>query len=115
MAKSKMTITMTEALDRMHKAETDQRALDRELNLVRGMMQQLQTDIRTITKQMEDLEKPVPMLLWCPLCHFRHVDKGEFATKAHKSHACQKCGMVWRPAVRPTVGVQHLPGFRDES
>lgn len=55
----------------------------------------------------------VPMLLWCPSCGARHIDAGEFATKAHHTHACQKCGMVWRPAIVDTVGVEFLPGFRD--
>ncbi len=56
---------------------------------------------------------PIPMLLWCPECRMRHIDKGEFATKEHHTHACQGCGMVWRPAVVPTVGVEFLPGFKD--
>ena len=57
---------------------------------------------------------PIPMLLWCPECGQRHIDQGEFATKAHHTHACQGCGMVWRPAVPATVGVWFLPGFKDE-
>jgi predicted RNA-binding Zn-ribbon protein involved in translation (DUF1610 family) len=56
---------------------------------------------------------PVPMLLWCPTCNARHIDKGEFSTKPHHTHACQNCGMTWRPAVVHTVGVQYLPGFKD--
>lgn len=56
---------------------------------------------------------PVPMLLWCPTCGDRHVDEGAFATKEHHTHACQNCGMVWRPALVPTVGVRFLPGFKD--
>lgn len=56
---------------------------------------------------------PIPMLLWCPACHERHVDHGEFATRVHHTHACQACGLVWRPAIEPTVGVQFLPGFKD--
>ena len=56
---------------------------------------------------------PIPMLLWCPACGERHVDKGKFATKPHHTHACQSCGMVWRPTIEPTVGVQFLPGFKD--
>jgi hypothetical protein len=59
------------------------------------------------------MSEPIPMLLWCPSCGERHIDRGEFATKPHHTHACQKCGMVWRPAVVHTVGVQFLPGFRD--
>ncbi len=56
----------------------------------------------------------IPMILSCPICHRRHIDKGEFATKPHHTHACQHCGQVWRPAVVATVGVQFLPGFKDE-
>lgn len=56
---------------------------------------------------------PIPMLLWCPSCGERHIDVGEFATKVHHTHACQHCGMVWRPAVVATVGVQWLPGFKN--
>ncbi len=57
----------------------------------------------------------IPMLLWCPSCRARHIDEGEFATKPHHTHACQHCGMVWRPAVIATVGVAFLPGFKDEA
>lgn len=59
---------------------------------------------------------PIPMLLVCPdpRCCMRHIDEGEFATKSHHTHACQSCGMVWRPALVPTVGVQFLPGFKNE-
>jgi hypothetical protein len=56
----------------------------------------------------------IPMLLWCPNCGERHIDAGEFATKPHHTHACQKCGMVWRPAVAYTVGVQFLPGYKND-
>jgi hypothetical protein len=56
----------------------------------------------------------IPMLLWCPSCGERHIDVGEFASKVHHTHACQGCGMVWRPAVVPTFGVQYLPGFKNE-
>lgn len=58
--------------------------------------------------------EPIPMRLLCPRCHELHVDAGVFATKAHHTHACQFCGEVWRPAVVATVGVQFLPGFKDE-
>lgn len=58
--------------------------------------------------------EPVPMLIWCPMCRERHVDRGDFATKPHHTHSCQRCGLTWRPAIGPTVGVQFLPGFKDE-
>lgn len=60
---------------------------------------------------------PVPLFLTCPLCKTRHVDKGGFALKPHHTHSCQNpaCGLTWRPAVVPTVGVHHLPGFLDKA
>ena len=58
--------------------------------------------------------EPIPMILHCPECHNRHIDEGEFATKVHNTHACQFCGFVWLPAIVPTVGVQFLPGFKNE-
>ena len=58
--------------------------------------------------------EPIPMLLVCPCCAKRHIDRGKYATKIHTTHACQHCGMCWRPAVVPTVGVQFLPGFKDQ-
>lgn len=59
------------------------------------------------------MSTPIPMLLWCPQCGERHVDAGDFATKPHHTHACQACGMVWRPAVVATCGVRFLPEFND--
>jgi predicted RNA-binding Zn-ribbon protein involved in translation (DUF1610 family) len=68
-----------------------------------------------VKEALEALATPVPMILTCPSCGARHIDKGNFATKPHHTHACQACGMCWRPAVAPTVGVQFLPGFKDEA
>jgi hypothetical protein len=62
---------------------------------------------------MGDEQTPIPMLIWCPLCGSRHIDRGEYATKSHATHACQRCGLCFRPAIVPTVGVQFLPGFKD--
>lgn len=59
-------------------------------------------------------QEPIPMRLPCPSCGALHIDEGEFATEPHHTHACQSCGMVWRPAVVATVGVQFLPGYRNE-
>lgn len=59
-------------------------------------------------------EKPVELILHCPMCHARHVDRGEMAVTNHKTHACQACGHQWRPANVPTVGVQFLEGCKDE-
>jgi rubredoxin len=57
---------------------------------------------------------PIPMLIHCPMCKAKHVDVGEFATEVHHTHACQGCGHVWRPAIVATVGVEFLPGFKNE-
>lgn len=61
-----------------------------------------------------DLRAPIPMFLTCPACTCRHIDEGEFATKAHHTHSCQECGLTWRPAVVATVGVKFLPGFKND-
>jgi hypothetical protein len=58
--------------------------------------------------------QPIPMRLFCPACNHLHIDDEEFATKPHHTHACQNCGNVWRPAIVNTVGVQFLPGFKNE-
>lgn len=55
----------------------------------------------------------IPILLYCPGCHERHIDRLEWSTRPHHTHACQLCGTVWRPAVVNTVGVAFLPGFKD--
>lgn len=72
-----------------------------------------EVQLKSLEEKVETLEKPVALLLSCPICHVRHVDAGEFAIKPHHTHACQACGFVWRPAIVPTVGVQFLPGFKD--
>ena len=71
--------------------------------------------LKDLTEAVFVLSRPRPMLLWCPSCGERHIDSGEFETKAHHTHACQKCGMVWRPSIVATVGVRFLPGFKNLS
>ncbi len=61
-----------------------------------------------------EVVKPIAMRLTCPNCGFLHIDEGEFATKVHHTHSCQNCGLTWRPAVVPTVGVLFLPGFKNK-
>lgn len=56
----------------------------------------------------------VPMLLWCPACGERHIDEGPFANEPHHTHACQYCGVVWRPAIAKTHGMKFLPGYKNE-
>lgn len=55
----------------------------------------------------------LPMLLWCPVCGQRHIDADDMP--AHKTHACQYCGMLWRPALIATHGVRFLPGCKDDA
>ncbi len=59
-------------------------------------------------------ELPVALILHCPDCGTRHVDEGEFAKRMHHTHSCQICGLTWRPALVPTIGVRFLPGFKSE-
>lgn len=69
----------------------------------------------TVTRlELEKLE-PIPMRITCPDCGELHIDEGEFATKVHHTHSCQRCGLTWRPAVRATVGVRFLPGFTNDT
>ena len=59
-------------------------------------------------------EKSIPMLLWCPACHERHIDVARVRDEA-PSYACMPgLWLAWRPAIVPTVGVQFLPGFKNE-
>ena len=81
----------------------------------------LGAEVRKLCDTPPPPEEPVPLLLWCPSCGERHIDpptpsavgvgdeKIEWAGRPHRTHACQSCGMLWAPAVVPTVGVQFLP------
>lgn len=83
-----------------------------------GQIERLKFDEAiTLTKSELGLllePQPVPMRLHCPECHQLHEDVGEWTTRVHHTHSCQHCGLTWRPAVVPTVGVRFLPGFRNE-
>lgn len=94
------------AADLVHDREAE---LVRKLNAQTFRADQLAHEVKVLT------EAPIPMLLTCPACNARHVDEGDFATKVHHTHACQFCGMCWRPAVRPTCGVRFLPGFKNDA
>lgn len=94
--------------------ETYKQAAERMHRELKEIASRIGDDSRTITDLKRNLEVPIPMILTCPWCKERHIDEGEFADRAHHTHACQKCGMVWRPAIRSTVGVQFLPGFKNK-
>lgn len=70
----------------------------------------LKAEVERLTKALAD---PVPMRMPCPTCGQLHEDIGRWSVTPHHTHACQFCGMVWRPAIRNTVGVKFLPGFRN--
>lgn len=100
-------------------------AVEAECSPLKARIHDLENDLRRAAdalggfigekaKKDAEADQPVPMILWCPKCGGRHLDEGEFATRRHHTHACQTCGVVWRPALVPTVGVRFLPGFRNE-
>lgn len=57
------------------------------------------------------VQEPIPMTLWCPGCGRRHIDRE--GSDSHHTHACQFCGLLWKPSLYRTVGVQFLPGCKD--
>lgn len=51
--------------------------------------------------------EPIWMILHCPKCTTQHIDKGKWATtRTHKTHLCEKCGHLFKPAMCATVGVR---------
>lgn len=56
--------------------------------------------------------EPLPLILHCPVCGERHIDKPEpesgWTNPPHRSHLCASCGCIWRPADVPTIGVEAL-------
>lgn len=56
----------------------------------------------------------IPMILTCPSCGERHIDEEAFEKVAHHTHACQGCGLIWRPAKVNTHGVWFLPGYTNK-
>lgn len=62
---------------------------------------------------------PINMLLFCPQCAEQHIDDPQLEkgwdNPPHRSHECQFCGYVWRPADVATNGVAQITteGKRD--
>lgn len=80
----------------------------------RAEIEHLKVTIERLELELDETKRrDRHQLLWCPACGERHIDEGEFAMKEHHTHACQHCGMVWRPAIGPTFGVRYLPGFKN--
>lgn len=99
-----VTMTKKQKVELIHLLSTKYRE-------VASVVRQLQNRVKTLEA---DAEIPLPMILACPVCGERHIDIGKFANHPHHTHACQECGIVWRPAVKATVGVHFLPGFKDD-
>lgn len=63
---------------------------------------------------------PIDMILFCPECGRQHIDEPQseknWDNPPHRSHECQYCGHVWRPADVPTNGVAEIEtkGQRDQ-
>jgi hypothetical protein len=80
--------------------------------------------------------KPIDILLFCPNCAEQHIDEAKpdicetcgfdvhsckcgtftaWLNPPHKSHRCEECNHVWRPADVPTNGVRAIQtkGSRD--
>lgn len=59
------------------------------------------------------MTQPIDMVLFCPACGLQHVDAPQpergWTNPPHKTHECQGCGHLWRPAAAPTNGVADVP------
>lgn len=110
--KPSASMGLAEFLLRLREVLDSQEPFDELLEQVRALRA---FRVRTLLAEPASVILPasVPMLLFCPMCHGKHIDEGEFATKIDHSHACQHCGLVWRPALVATTGVAFLPGFKN--
>lgn len=68
---------------------------------------------------MSNLIAPIDMILHCPKCGMQHIDEADadneqtvqplgverWTNPPHRSHLCEACGNIWRPADVPTNGV----------
>ena len=55
----------------------------------------------------------VPMILHCPKCSEKHVDRGVFGTThVHRTHLCTGCGHIWKPFNYATVGVEDVAVYK---
>ena len=63
-------------------------------------------------KAIEQMQRPIPMILYCPECGEKHVDKAEpekdWLDPPHRSHLCSSCKFVWRPCDLSTTGVESI-------
>jgi predicted house-cleaning noncanonical NTP pyrophosphatase (MazG superfamily) len=59
------------------------------------------------------LDAPEPLILHCPKCGTKHVDKGIWGTtRIHRTHLCSGCGELWKPFAHATVGVEDVAVYK---
>jgi predicted RNA-binding Zn-ribbon protein involved in translation (DUF1610 family) len=61
-----------------------------------------------LTNKAEADGHGINKVLHCPGCGVQHIDMGEWKTRLHKTHACDNCGIEWRPFNYPTRGVHNV-------
>lgn len=70
-----------------------------------------------ILQSLNPSDAPIPMILFCPLCNYQHVDRpepdGDWKNPPHRTHLCHNCGNLWRPADVPTTGVLKLDSGKE--
>jgi len=97
-----------------------------------GIMPEIDTVVSAMNSLLQHLDHPEPegrpnifppvdMILFCPRCYEQHVDELQpekgWDNPPHRSHECQHCGFVWRPADIATNGVREIKtrGKRDQA
>jgi hypothetical protein len=72
-----------------------------------GAERELAAALAAMIGEVERLDAPIDMLLYCPMCGLHHIDEATEAwgNPPHRSHLCYGCGHIWRPCDRPTNGV----------
>ena len=67
------------------------------------------TDIdgRPAPTSTPDIPGGVPAYIFCKRCNEQHIDRGEWVTRLHKTHKCEKCGYMWKPFEFATLGIPY--------
>lgn len=90
--------------------------IDRALTKVRDEHLVALKTINDLLNAVDPPSPPIQMRIHCPLCGTQHIDESELASKPHTSHTCQNqtCGLTWKVANVPTIGVRFLPGTNNQ-
>lgn len=95
--------------NQIHELKTQQQPLLARIQQLENLAHELKDDNLKLIGSTR-VPEPIPMLLWCPQCNTRHIDDDNPDDQPHSTHACQGCGMLWKPALVATRGVKFLPG-----